>query len=226
MDSTVTQKQGRLIGGLLLIMFIPGIISMNLRGLSSTLKNSPTFLAEVHALALDMKVAILFDTLAGLLGILVAVLVYPQLTQLARAIALGYLSLWLAQFGAITIGNVAHLSLLSLSAAYVSTEGANAVGYVPLGKVLFEAYYWAHFISLFLFSLGASLFYSSLGRLGFIPTWLGLWGVGAVSIVFIATMMQVFNLEVSLYAYLQNGLYLLVLAIWLVIRGFKVPIAG
>lgn len=214
------KNKGRLFGILFLAMFIPGIISMNLRGLSGALLESPDFLQLVHEQAVTMKIAILFDLLAALFGILVSILIFPILKRYSLSLALGYIGIWLIQFALGGVGDMGHFSLISLSDKFVATADANPNDYYPLGYLMADFYYWGHFLALLLYSMGAAMMLFALVRLKLIPSLLGIWGMIAVSIVFTATMLQIFNQEVSMLLYVQNGIYLMVLGIWLTIKGF------
>ena len=54
-----------------------------------------------------------------------------------------------------------------------------------------------------------------------IPRLLSLWGIVAVTIVFVTTLFQVFDQPVNMILYLQNEVHILVLTFWLLIKGFN-----
>ena len=168
-----------------------------------------------------MKIAILMDLLANGIGLGVAVFLFPLLTRYHKGIAMGYLSLWITQFGIIAFSNVSHLSLLSLSEEFVHTAVTNVDYFNILGTIRVQEYFWAHFLSLMVFTTGAAMLYYVFFKARLIPRLLSLWGIVAVTIVFVTTLFQVFDQPVNMILYLQNGVHILVLTFWLLIKGFN-----
>ena len=217
------QKTGRVVGLLFLMIFVVGVASLNLRGLSTSLMDSSTFLSDVHEAAPQMRWSVFLDVVAGALGIAIAIVVYPLLKSHHRSLALAYLGIWILQAVIALVGDISHLSLLSLSKDFIS-QGAEAPHYYTiLGRTLVEDYFWSHLLSLIAFSVGAWIFYYALVTYKMIPAWLGVWGMLAVTIVFTVTWLQIFDRTVSFYFYMQNGLFMLTFITWLLIKGFKSP---
>ena len=86
-----------------------------------------------------------------------------------------------------------------------------------------DFYLQAHFFTLILSSAGSFILYYFLFRTKMIPRLLSIWGVIAVSIVFIGTWIQVFGFDVDFVVYLQSGVFILFLISWLLIKGFRSP---
>lgn len=217
------KKTGRIVGIIFLIMFIPGFLSMNMRGLGGSLITSPDWFSLLNEAAVSMKWAIVFDLLATFMGLIAGIFLFPVLERFHKGLALGYVGLWLFQLALAAVGNVGHLSLIALSDYLAGGVSADPALYFPSAYLMYETYYFAHFMTLIFFSIGAGLLYYMLLRLRLIPVLLGVWGLATVGIVFTATWLQIFDQEVSLLLYLQNGFYLLVLSLWLIIRGFQAP---
>jgi len=134
---------------------------------------------------------------------------------------MAYFGLWILQFGIALVGDVSHLTLLSLSKEFANAETPDAEYFRTIGFALVEGYFWPHFLSLILFSAGAGLFYYLLFRFKLIPRFLALWGVGAVAVVHGATWAQIFDYSVSFNLYMQNGVFMLAFTGWLLVKGFR-----
>ncbi len=215
------KKTGRVTGILFLLMILAGMPGTYLRGLSTSLVASPNFLSEVFENLLQMKIAILLDLIAGAIGIGIAIVLFPILKLYKKSMAFWYLGLWLVGFAVTIVSNITHLSLLSLSQEFHKL-GAPDVGYFKtLGALKVEEYYWAHFFILILFSVGASLLYYTLFKTRLIPRFLSIWFIVSVALVFTATWLQIFDYSVSFIFYGQNGVHLLVLTFWLIVKGFN-----
>lgn len=213
-------NKGRLVGLLLLIMFIPGFISVNMRGLSGSMINAANFLEAITNQSFQMKLAMMADTLATFIGLMIAVVVYPILQQYSKPIALLYLGLWLVQLTLVAMGNVGHLGLIAISEQFAGEYQNHQAPFQALGLFSIRIYTYTHFFTLLFFSIGAALLYYVFHYLKLVPQLLAIWGIITVTLVFSATILQIFKVEVSQLFYLQNGLFLLVLSIWLLIKGF------
>ena len=217
-----TKNSGRIIGILFLLMFIPGALALSMRGISSTLMESPDALQTIYENSFKMKLSVMLDLLAGLIGITIAIKFFPVLREYAPPIALWYFGLWIVQFGISTASGLSHLSLISLSEDFVTSSSADPGIYNALGTLKYHGWLWAHFLSLLVFAIGATLLYYALFKSKLVPRILAVWGILAVATVFTATILQIFDYKVSFMLYMQNGIHLIALSVWLIIKGFNV----
>lgn len=215
------QKIGRTIGFLLLLIMLLGIPSVVLRGLSTSMVVSPTFLNEVFQNALQMRIAILLDILASALWVTIAIILFPTIKKYKNSFALWFLGIWLVQFSVIIFSNISHLSLLSLSNALVGTEATDTEFFSILGQLKIEEYFWAHFMSLMLYSSAAFCLYYFLFQTKLVPRFLSVWGMVAISLVFIASWLNIFDINPSFYFYSQNGIHMIAFIGWLIAKGFN-----
>ena len=222
-------RTGRLVGLLFLLMIVLGSTGLSFRGLSSSLIESETFLQDVLSQYSGMKLAVMLDLLSGILGISAAVILYPLLERHNRFIALFYLAAWIANYVTSLIGDINHLSflsLLSLSQDYASASAAGAEGFNPLGAVLVRNYFWAHFFGLLLYSSGSFILFTAFWKYRLVPRLLSGWGMLAMISVFSATVAQLLDQEVNMWFYGQNGFHFIALTGWLLIKGFRQPDEG
>ncbi len=218
------QKTGRILGMLFLLIVLIGAGGLSQRGLSTSLVADPDFLDLVNEQAFAMRISILADVLASAIGIFIAVFLYPLLKKHYGGIAIAYLALWVLQSAIAFIGDISHLSLISLSQEYTTTSAMDNGYHSTIGSMLVEDYFWSHFLSLIIYATGAWLLYFVLLKVKLVPQWLALWGMLAVTIVFTVTWLQIFDQSVSFNFYLQNGVFMICFIIWLLIKGFKNPI--
>ncbi|MEO0526710.1 MAG: DUF4386 domain-containing protein [Bacteroidota bacterium] len=212
---------GRIVGLLFLLMMLTGAPGTYLRGLSSSLATSENFLNYIFENATQMKTAIVLDLLAGVLGVIISIVLLPILKQYKKSIAYGYFALWVVGFSITVVSNISHLSLLSLSQEFVNTSAQDSPHYKTLGLLQVKDYIWAHFMILSIFSAGGALLYYALFKIRLIPRALSIWFFISVTIVFTVTWVQIFGHGVSFLFYGQNGLHLITLSIWLMVKGFN-----
>ncbi|MDY8135637.1 DUF4386 domain-containing protein [Aquimarina sp. 2201CG5-10] len=215
------KKTGKIVGLLFILMFLTGATGTSLRGLSSSLIESQNLMNLIYENISQMKIAILLDFVASIIGVGISVILFPILKQQNKAVAYWYFGLWVVGFAITIVSNITHLSLISLSQEFVTTTILDTAYFNTLGVLKIEEYYWAHFFILIIFSIGAFIFYYSLFKTKLIPRFLSIWFMISVSIVFIVTWLQIFGYSVSFGFYAQNGLHLITLAFWLIIKGFN-----
>jgi len=214
-------KSGRIIGVLFLLTMLIGIVGMNLRGLSTSLAESPTFLSDIFENSFMMKTAVLLDIIAASISLSIAVILFPIIKHYSQGLALSYFGLYVTYFVVILVSNIDHLSLLSLSEQFVKTKSLDAGIFNMLGLLQIESYYSSHFLSLIIFSAALAILYYFLYQTKLLPRFLCVWGILAVTIVFTATWLQIFGYDVHFIVYAQNGLFMLFFTIWLLVRGFN-----
>ncbi|MGX1929225.1 DUF4386 domain-containing protein [Flagellimonas sp. 2504JD4-2] len=215
------QKTGRIIGFLLLLIMLAGIPSVMFRGLSISLVNSPDFLHHIFENAMEMRVAVLLDLIVCALWVAVATIVFSLIKKINSRLALAYFGIWMAYLAIIVFSNISHLSLLSLSQEFVAAETPNMEYFSIAGRLKIEDYFWAHFFAIMFYASAAFMFYYFLFRTKLVPRLLSVWGMIAISIVFVACWLNIFDLHVSFSFFSQNGLHMIVLMGWLIAKGFS-----
>ncbi|GAA4276630.1 hypothetical protein GCM10022259_13540 [Aquimarina mytili] len=201
-------------------MMLSGATGTSIRGLSMSLVESENFLTTVLENSLQMKIAILLDLIAGALGVIISIVLFPILKQYKRSLAFWYVILWVIGFAITIVSNITHLSLISLSQILEKTEMLGVEHYRTIGALKVEEYYWAHFFILILFSVGAILLYYVFFKTKLIPRFFSIWFTISAAIVFMVSWLQIFDYRVSFMFYGQNGVHLIVLTLWLIIKGF------
>ncbi len=215
------KKAGRIVGVLLLLIIAAGIPSTMLRGLSATLAGSENFLNDVFQNSMQMRISILLDMMASVLWVGIAIMLFPILKQYKSSLAFWFFGLWITYFAVIIFSNISHLSLLSLSQQFTETTIPDLGHFRTLSILKVEEYFWAHFMSIMLYSSAALVLYYYLFKTKLIPQLLSLWGIIAVSVVFVACWLNIFDYSPGMIVFGQNGLHMIMLTLWLLAKGFN-----
>ena len=217
----LTKKHGRVVGFLFVLIILLGSTSLNFRGLNSTLLASDNLLEQVYEQSFHMKLSIVMNLIAGLIWLGIAIYLYPFVKSISRSLAMWYVALWIVQFGAALMGDIGHLSLIVLSQEVQSLVAPDLATYNTMGKVLINEYFWGHFFSLMGYSSATFLLFVAFFKGRWVPRFISIWGMGAMTVVFSATVAQIFDVDVSFMFYQQNGLHFIFMTLWLLIFGFK-----
>ena len=167
----------------------------------------------------------LFLIVAAFAGAGIAIALYPTLRRYGQGLAIGSVSFRVMEAVMYLVSAVAVLLLVTLSQD-VAAGSVNDAG--TLGSLLRALHDQASLAGILAFYVGALLYYSIFFRSRLIPRWLSGWGIIGVVLGLGAGLLVLFKVTGSMSA-LQVGLNVpigvneMVLAVWLIIRGFSSP---
>jgi hypothetical protein len=176
------------------------------------------FLTSIAAHQGRMLTGALFELVAAFASAAIAVALYPVLRRFAPAMSLGSVGFRLIEgtFYALSAASVLVLVNLAGDAASGGTATAN------LMREVRDA---AGLAGILAFYTGGTLYYLVFYRSRLIPRWLSVWGLvgtalGAVAVVLV--LFQVLTLISATHTLLNVpiGVQELVLAVWLLVKGF------
>jgi hypothetical protein len=189
--------------------------------------NNPDYLSQLAGDPNRTILAALLEFIWAATGAGIAIGMYPLLKKYNSALALGSVSFRVIEGVFVLIGTLGLLSLLALSQEFIAAGAPGASSFQIAGRLLIALRDWQlHVISGLAFSLGALMYYVILYQSKLIPRWLSGWGVLATVLSLTATVLASFARDFgmeSVHTYLSMpiGLNELVLAVWLIAKGFK-----
>jgi hypothetical protein len=151
---------------------------------------------------------------------------YPYLRRYNESLALGYVCFRLLEAVCIAIGIISVLGLLTLSKAYAGTPHPDTADFTTTGTVLKGLHDWS-FIMGPNFMLGINTFLYSyvFYRSGLVPRKLALLGITGAVLIFAAALLELFGVvglmsPGAMVLGLPVFAYELILAFWLIFKGF------
>ena len=196
-----------------------------------TLASDPLALADLAAGRARVLTAAFFELVMAVTVAGVAFAVFPVLwsdahTQGRRGLAVWYLGSRVTEGAVFLIGILALLSLLAL-ARTVADSGAAPAAYLPVATALKAFFEYSFVLGQTVFCVGAFMLYYLLFQSRRVPRWLSVWGLIAAPLMLIAGLLLPFtgdpNSTVSSILYAPMALQEMVLAVWLIARGFAAP---
>jgi len=161
------------------------------------------------------------------------IMLYPYLCRYNERLGLAYVCFRLFEVIFILIGIVSVLALLTLSHTYTSAAGsADTDAYAVCGKVL-QSIHDCTFILGPNFMLGINTFIYCyvFYRSGLIPKALAVCGLIAAASIFTAALLELFGVILQLSVWgivlaLPIFFFEMILAVWLIVKGFNLNIQG
>ncbi len=218
----ITKNSGRILGLLFLIVMILGGLGISYRGLAEIKIEDVSFLSNIAENVNTMYVAIALDMLSNVFIVFIAFFVYRLVKKNKLPFTKVYLGIALLNFTVIIISNLIHSWLLSMSFEFESTTMAVNQDDIATAKILYNSFFSAHFLTLILSSVANCFLFYFLFKVQVMAKWLAVWGIAASVIVSIGGLLQLLNIEVSFLLFAQNGIFMLVFILWMLIFGFKI----
>ena len=124
-----------------------------------------------------------------------------------------------------TVGVVSLLALLTLSQGYANAAASNASSFQISGTLILAVKDWAGQLGVIAFTLGGLMYYAVFFQSRLIPRWLSGWGILGVALSLAAAVLTIFGQiipfsTVFILMQLPIGLQEMVLAVWLIAKGF------
>jgi hypothetical protein len=194
--------------------------------LVSPILGAPDYLAQISANEDRVLVGALFQFMGGLACTGIALALYPVLRMHNHGLATG-------SVGFRTIEGVLHaliavcwLLLVTLSREAVNAGAPGSSAYQVPGALLQAGPDWLAPLALLAFGLGALCYYWVFYQSRLIPRWLSAWGLVAIVMAMVSGLLVMLGLIDSfstpqLVLAAPIGLQEMVLAVWLIARGFN-----
>jgi hypothetical protein len=197
-------------------------------GLSRSLLDEPAYLAAVASHADRVAAGAFLEIVAAVASAGVAVSLYPVLKGWGAGPAVGSVVFRTAEAVMYMVGVVSLLSLLALGQRLASTVIADPTTFRAVGDALIDVRQQAALVGVFAFCVGGFLYSCLLYRSRLIPRWLSGWGIAAIVLMFVACVLALFTQhDVTTYVILALpiGVQEMVLAVWLITKGFSPSLA-
>jgi hypothetical protein len=204
------------------ILFIIGTVSGILSGMfTEPVLSGQAVLADLSANSNQILIGVLCVLAMGFSLAMVPVMLFPIFKKYNEALAIGSVVFR----GALeTVGYIlmatSWLLLLTLGEAYITAGVTDTSHFQTIGTLLISVNHQINPILELTFSIGALMVYSLFFQSRLIPRWLSGWGLLGACVYFVAGLLALFGLELDYLLYIL-ALQEMVLALWLIFRGFS-----
>ena len=218
-----SRKTAIIVGLLFIIATAAGVLGSVFFG---PILDAPDYLINVSANENQMIILVLFILIMGFAVAGIGIMMYPILKKHNEALALGYVGARIIEGVLYIVAVIGLLSLLTLSQEFVKAGAPDASHFQTLSTLLQEEQYWVYHMGTISFGLAAPIFYYLLYQSKLIPRFLSVWGLIGVPLWLAASLLIMFGSLTSssalvTFLYLPIGVNEMVLAVWLIVKGFN-----
>jgi hypothetical protein len=190
--------------------------------------NAPDYLVNAYPNRIQVTIGILLDVICAPAMMLIPIVLFPLLKMHNEKIAMGYVAFRLSEGILFIFLAINSLSLISLSQDYINSAAQGATYYQVLGNAIHATIEWGTLLYIFVYVLGALMFYYLLNKSQLIPRWLSGWGFLAALILLTGALLYPFGtfgtmplMNVMPYFAPAIALQELVMSVWLIVKGFN-----
>jgi len=222
---TTNRKAAIGIGILFILATFMGVL---MAGMIGPIIENENYLTDMYKNAFIVQISTLFNLVMASAVVGIAVLIYPILKRENHTLAIGYLSARIVEGTVLVIASVAWLLLVSLGAQFVQAGQPDGSYFQTLGDLLVNM---SDMIFMFgagiAFSISAIILNYVFMQSRIIPKFISIWGLIAALLFLILNVMKIMGMSV-LFAEvaftIPIALNEMVLAFWLIFKGFNTPI--
>ncbi len=212
----------RITGALFIIATVTVLASTAFLGSASS-ENYLTRMADNQG---QVATGALLRFIAAFASAAIAISLYPVLRRYRQGLALGAVGFRVIEATFYTLGAVSVLLLLTLSQEFVKTGAGDPAYFSQSGTLLKALDDWAGLAAVFAFYVGGLLYYRVFYQTRLVPRWLSAWGIGAVILGAVAALLILFGAAetmstTQIVLNIPIGLQEMVLAVWLIAKGFN-----
>jgi hypothetical protein len=170
-----------------------------------------------------LGLAVLLGLITEALWVGIAITAFPVFVRRTRTMALWFFALAVVILAVAVLENASVMSMVSLSEVYTKTSTAEREQLQVVKIVVASARNWAHYMARIFDGSAIFVFYVVLYRYALVPRALAGFGVIAVTLMLTAVAMPLFGYGVAFSMLAPLGLSQLILAVWLITKGFRGP---
>lgn len=217
------RKTGIIVGVLFITATVAGILGAVFSG---PLMDDENYLIEIAANDVQMSVGALFLTIMAVAIALIPVAAFSILRRYNESLALAYVVLRSIEAVMFIVLAAVMGILLMLSERYVAASSIDDAYSSTLGTLLLGAVDVITPISIIVFTLSALVLNYVLFRAQLVPSWLAIWGLIGGALYLVSGVIGFFDSPhtsstVGMLFAAPIGLSEMVLAIWLIAKGFS-----
>jgi membrane-bound metal-dependent hydrolase YbcI (DUF457 family) len=191
------------------------------------IRDADDYLVDLAGDESRVILGVLSEVTLALAVIAIAALLFPILKRQDEGMAANYVGVRVLEGAIIVVGGLSSLVLLSISQDHSGTETPDGT-LEPLGAAFLAVREWTDVLGpTIVFAVSALILYRLLYQSETVPRWLSIWGFVGGLLLLVAGILGMWGESAtsttSIVLTAPIGLNEMVLAVWLILRGFDSP---
>ncbi len=220
----VYKNLAKIAGILLIIGTAAGILSLSLSGSI----NDPNYLVEIAAKEDNLMLGSFLQFIMGIACAGIGISLYPVVKKFNEGLAFGSGGFRIIEGMLHIVGAVILFLLLVLSQEFINSgdPASSSSSFQTLGVLMLAGRDLVGNFAILSWCIGAMMYYSVFYQTKLIPRWLSGWGLAGVTLSILSSILLHFQLisplePVEIAMNVPIALQEMVLAVWLIIKGFN-----
>jgi hypothetical protein len=219
-------KPTRTIASVAGVMFVLATIAALLAAAADPILTGTDYVSKICAKANSIRWDALLYIIAAFSSAGIAITLYPVLKGVSASLAIGSVVFRAIEAVFYMVAVICLLSLVSLSQRVISADAVERTSLLSVCNLLLTLREHATLLGVFSFNVGAFMYYYLFFQARLIPRWLSGWGIFAVVLMMVACVLALLgDHPITGYTFLVLPIALqeIVLAVWLMVKGFRMP---
>jgi hypothetical protein len=208
------------------VMFVLATIAALLAAAADPILTGTDYLSKIFASAGAIRWDAILYIIAAFTSAGIPITLYPVLKGVSPSLAIGSVVFRAIEAVFYMIAVICLLSLVTLSQQFIPAGAVERSSLLPVGNLLLNLREHATLLGVFSFNVGAFMYYYLFFQSRLIPRWLSGWGILAVILMMVACVLALLSdRPITGYTFLVLPIALqeIVLAVWLMVKGFRMP---
>ncbi len=164
----------------------------------------------------------LFMLMNSFIVVGIGILLFPVLEHYCKRTALLYLSTRMVEAVFLAISTLC--LLLIVFAGKTARENPEAASiFQTLADYSLNGNFISYQIGMLTLGIGSLFFCYALFKFRLVPRWLSIWGIAGYAVLAFGCAAELFGLEIGVLLSAPGGLFEVIFAIWLIVKGFRLP---
>ncbi|MDN3015619.1 DUF4386 domain-containing protein [Paenibacillus sp. BSR1-1] len=220
MDST--KKAAKIVGVLFILAAVTAIFGLILY---DPILNGPDYMVNGSEHANQVILGVLMELILVVSAVGTATTMFPILRKYNETIALWHLCFRFLEAIIITVGVISMLSLLTLSQEFAAAGATDSASFQTSGIVLKAIHAWTFMLGpLFMLGINTMMYSYIFYKSKLVPRFIPILGMTGATLVFIYGLLVMFGVieQISVWSILSLPVAAneLILAVWLLVKGF------
>ncbi|HVG15329.1 MAG TPA: DUF4386 domain-containing protein [Chitinophagaceae bacterium] len=218
MSETLASNSSARIVGVLFLVPIGFVNNTVLVGPYTFAKN---YMTTVAAHSFEIRLGMVLGIIGALISFSIPIILLPVFRRYNRSLAFALPCLSVVHFIGVMMDNAALQSLIAVSKLYVGSGVTGRADFQLLGPVLQSTRLWTHWMTILVPCTSQALFFYMLLKYKLLPRFIAIWGLAGVVLTALSILFMIFGAGSYLWLMIPLGLDMLLLSLWLLIKGFN-----